>query len=63
MGPRAGLDTEDRGKILCPCRGSTRPKTRNEIHKYFVAAKVLQQESPILFRIYAFLQALSVVAD
>jgi CRISPR/Cas system-associated exonuclease Cas4 (RecB family) len=19
--PRAGLDTEDRGKILCPCRG------------------------------------------
>jgi hypothetical protein len=22
MGPRAGLDTEARGKILCPCRGS-----------------------------------------
>jgi hypothetical protein len=22
MGPRAGLDTEDIGKILCPCRGS-----------------------------------------
>jgi len=22
MGPRAGLDTEDRGKIPCPCRGS-----------------------------------------
>jgi hypothetical protein len=22
VGPRAGLDTEDRGKILCPCRGS-----------------------------------------
>jgi hypothetical protein len=21
VGPRAGLDTEDRGKILCPCRG------------------------------------------
>jgi hypothetical protein len=20
VGPRAGLDTEDRGKILCPCR-------------------------------------------
>jgi hypothetical protein len=22
VGPRAGLDTEDRGKILCPCRGT-----------------------------------------
>jgi hypothetical protein len=22
VGPRVGLDTEDRGKILCPCRGS-----------------------------------------
>jgi hypothetical protein len=22
VGPRADLDTEDRGKILCPCRGS-----------------------------------------
>jgi hypothetical protein len=22
VGPRAGLDTEARGKILCPCRGS-----------------------------------------
>jgi hypothetical protein len=22
VGPRAGLDTEVRGKILCPCRGS-----------------------------------------
>jgi hypothetical protein len=22
VGPRAGPDTEDRGKILCPCRGS-----------------------------------------
>jgi hypothetical protein len=22
VGPRAGLDTEDRGQILCPCRGS-----------------------------------------
>jgi hypothetical protein len=22
VGPRAGLDTEDRGKILCPRRGS-----------------------------------------
>jgi hypothetical protein len=22
VGPRAGLDTEDRGKILCPYRGS-----------------------------------------
>jgi hypothetical protein len=22
VGPRAGLDTEDRGKFLCPCRGS-----------------------------------------
>jgi hypothetical protein len=21
VGPRAGLDTEDTGKILCPCRG------------------------------------------
>jgi hypothetical protein len=21
VGPRAGLGTEDRGKILCPCRG------------------------------------------
>jgi len=23
VGPRAGLDTEARGKILCPCRGVT----------------------------------------
>jgi hypothetical protein len=22
VGPRAGLDTEAKGKILCPCRGS-----------------------------------------
>jgi hypothetical protein len=22
VGLRAGLDTEDRGKIICPCRGS-----------------------------------------
>jgi hypothetical protein len=23
VGPRTGLDTEDRGKTICPCRGST----------------------------------------
>jgi hypothetical protein len=32
VGPRAGLDTEARGKILCPCRGSNpdRPAVQNE---------------------------------
>jgi hypothetical protein len=27
LGPRAGLDTEVRGKILCPCRGSNPDRT------------------------------------
>jgi hypothetical protein len=27
VGPRAGLDTEARGKILCPCRGSNPNRT------------------------------------
>jgi hypothetical protein len=27
VGPRAGLDTEDGGKILCPCRGSNPDRT------------------------------------
>jgi hypothetical protein len=31
VGPRAGLDTEVRGKILCPCPGSNANKYRNII--------------------------------
>jgi hypothetical protein len=33
VGPRAGLDTEDRGKIRCPCRGSNpdRPVVQPEL--------------------------------
>jgi hypothetical protein len=36
VGPRAGLDTEDRGKILCPCRGSNpdRPVVEPVVRHY-----------------------------
>jgi hypothetical protein len=36
VGPRAGLDTEDRGKILCPCRGSNpdRPFVQPVVRHY-----------------------------
>jgi hypothetical protein len=36
VGPRAGLDTEDRGKILCPCRGSNpdRPVVQAVVRHY-----------------------------
>jgi hypothetical protein len=39
VGPRAGLDTEDKGKILCPCRGSNpyrpvvQPVVRGSVHE------------------------------
>jgi hypothetical protein len=33
MGPRTGLDTEARGKILCPCRGSN-PGSKNVVCFY-----------------------------
>jgi hypothetical protein len=36
VGPRAGLDTEDRGKILCPCRESNldRPVVQPVVRHY-----------------------------
>jgi hypothetical protein len=36
VGLRAGLDTEDRGKILCPCRGSNpdRPVVQPVVRHY-----------------------------
>jgi hypothetical protein len=36
VGPRAGLDTEDRGKILCLCRGSNtdRPVVQPVVRHY-----------------------------
>jgi hypothetical protein len=36
VGPRAGLDTDDRGKILCPCRGSNpdRPVVQPVVRHY-----------------------------
>jgi hypothetical protein len=36
VGPRAGLDTKDRGKILCPRRGSSldRPVVQPVLNKY-----------------------------
>jgi hypothetical protein len=36
VGLRAGLDTEDRGKILCPCRGSNpdRPDVQPVVRHY-----------------------------
>jgi hypothetical protein len=36
VGPRAGLDTEDRGKILCPCRRSNpdRPDVQPVVRHY-----------------------------
>jgi hypothetical protein len=36
VGPRAGLDTEARGKILCPCRGSNpdRPVVQPVVRHY-----------------------------
>jgi hypothetical protein len=30
VGPRAGLETEVRGKILCPCRGSNPDRQAKE---------------------------------
>jgi hypothetical protein len=35
-GPQSGLDTEDRGKILCPCRGSNpdRPVVQPVVRHY-----------------------------
>jgi hypothetical protein len=36
VGPRAGLDIEDTGKILCPCRGSNldRPVVQSVVSHY-----------------------------
>jgi hypothetical protein len=36
VGPRAGLDTEARGKFLCPCRGSNpdRPVVQPVVRHY-----------------------------
>jgi hypothetical protein len=36
VGPRAGLDTEARGKIICPCRGSNpdRPVVQTVVRHY-----------------------------
>jgi hypothetical protein len=36
VGPRDGLDTQDRGKILCPCRGSNpdRPVVQPVVRHY-----------------------------
>jgi hypothetical protein len=36
VGPRAGLDAEARGKILCPCRGSNldRPVVQSVARHY-----------------------------
>jgi hypothetical protein len=36
VGLRAGLDTEARGKILCPCRGSNpdRPVVQSVVRHY-----------------------------
>jgi hypothetical protein len=36
LGPRAGLDTEARGKILCPCRGTNpdRPVVQSVARHY-----------------------------
>jgi hypothetical protein len=41
VGPRAGLDTEDRGKTLCPCRGSNpdRPVVQPAVRHYTAWAK------------------------
>jgi hypothetical protein len=40
VGPRAGLDTEDTGKILCPCRGSNpdRPVVQPVVRHYTASA-------------------------
>jgi hypothetical protein len=40
VGPRAGLDKEDRGKILCPCRGSNpdRPVIQPVVRHYTARA-------------------------
>jgi hypothetical protein len=40
VGPRAGLDLEDRGKILCPCRGSNpdRPVVQPVVRHYTACA-------------------------
>jgi hypothetical protein len=43
VGPRAGLDTEDRGKILCPWRGSNpdRPVVQPVVRHYTMFSKVI----------------------
>jgi hypothetical protein len=45
VGPRAGLDTEVRGKILCPCRGSNRDRPARSQTLYCLSYPV----SPFLF--------------
>jgi hypothetical protein len=46
VGPRAGLNTEDRGKILCSCRGSNldRPVVQSVVRHYTAWATRLLQD-------------------
>jgi hypothetical protein len=39
VGPRAGLDTEARGKILCPCRGSNLTEENNRLYNLWNEGK------------------------
>jgi hypothetical protein len=51
VGPRAGLDTEARGKILCPCRGSNpdRPVVQPVVRHYTAWATRLTESLCTLY--------------
>jgi hypothetical protein len=62
VGPRAGLDTEDRGKILCPCRGSNpdRPVVLPVVRHYTAWANPAPLKAQWLLYVPAALHAVTV---
>jgi hypothetical protein len=54
VGPRTGLETEDRGKILCPCRDSNvgRPVVQPVIRHYTSSTTEPPVLNTIIYRLY-----------
>jgi hypothetical protein len=52
VGPRPGLDTEDRGKILCACRGSTpdRPVVQSVVRHWLSHSGSTPHSKDLKFR-------------